>query len=631
MKHPQWFQYQFYEGKAFQPGDWDYSDRLSKMNEELISAATQIKGTDKPVLTKDSIGRLYEDFKESIRRERLLYKELNINNVNMPRLNLEQIENYIDQMRIVQVSLTNSFNDPKNQGKAALLAILNDKDFITHIAGEVTWLSFTKYGESFDKDRGAGKETLSRAVNKGLNLSGKDKNSEIIALLQKDFGEGFQNELIDFDLNKYIKDLLEEIFGQLTLRKKRYNSEKRMAAFNSVKGLEVEVKKFYKRLYRTIREKLKVENRTFLDGALYIADEFQGTEYAQEILCKIYDYNSQEDIFNQKAKIKTGITSKNIANIIYKFLSRSIGNYQDKILSAAAKTYLVDFSSDVLSALEEAYERQKAKDRASSLAAFNKSAVSGVLGEFAAILSLSSKDKFRPILLSNNLNKLGQKEAVDISLEIIQNNKVKSALGIQVKNYTASNSIELYSDTQVSLTDNDIKRYMNWEDLKLFKFMVANSELASEVFKMRDYEKEALVFILYNYVPAFIREKDLSSESKQTNTFYYINNQIYPVSLFLAQIIKGCLEIINRVKDERLFSLINIPKYEAIDSSIKGEKFSAISAQKQPRANKRINNITLKNLRARSFKEGGIRYPKEVDSVLQNTYIKFHGITVKIF
>lgn len=549
----------------------------------------------------------------------------------MPRgNNLKSIQTYVQEMEKFEHELTKKFNPPGSD-KVALLTILNDENFLTQIAGDVTYLRYTTYGELYNKDRAGGKKLLTSAVNRGLNRSGSlaSKNQVIVDILEKDFGESFEQELEEgFNLQETISDLLKSFFGKII--EKDLKKDIRLERISTGK-MEQTVKAFYKALYRNIRNHLKDESKFknqeyFLEGSLHLGQEFKETEYAQEIIVKIYDQENEGDVFERKGTIKKDLTKKNLSNIIYDFLHKEVKAFKNEILVSQAINYLESHKDSIKRTIIGAYSGLTNEEAIRTLAEFSKSGISGVIGEISTSLSLSS---FDPIFISGKKNKLGQKNAVDIKL-IVTNGKKHTAVGIQVKNYTSSKNVPLYADTEVALDGKNMLRYMSQKDLTLFKFMVANNVMGSQIFNMPEYSKEALELMLYNYAGEFLRETDLQEDKDYQNSFYYINNRLFPVSLLLGQILENCLEILENAKKEKLFEIINMPNaISFMNSNDKPEAYSQIDTRQQPRANKIINGTTYKNVPAISIKFGSLWLPQRVENVISNTKILFKGIIVE--
>lgn len=653
MKHSNWFGYQFYYGRAFEDGDWDYSERYEAIFEELMSAKDQILKGEQVSLDVEVLARLREQIEVALQRESALYKALNIATPVVSGDEHFNAQFFIKEMDKIRKKLQQSFNNP-DRLKASFLAILNNKDFLTQVAGKTTTLSFTTYGGIPDNNvasREKGKKELVTALNKGLNKSGSlNKNyAEIKKVLQKSFGEDFESKLQEMgeDLNEIIGSAIVSFYTKkdgsryVWTTKNAEARQRRMMKSGVQSDLEQKIKKFYKDLHRTIKSRIQDGGyaNTYMDGALFLYDEFSESPYAQGIILKIYNSPSgnPDDIFSGKGQKKQRYSKTKLIQLLYDFFVKEIGffgqNQDWADVAQKALQYLTGRGKKEFKlVLEEAFDKRTGTDLASAMANFSSSQISGFWGEIAGLFYLhNGKKGFKPLFLSDNLNELGQKSNVDIQLKIYNNGKY-TVLGVQVKNYTSSNSVTLYGSETFQLSNSNMSRYLKTDDLKLFRFMVANSYMGTEM-GFDEYEKNSLELILYNYIDNFLRVGDEKSNMNFTNDFFVINNNLYPVSELLARIYLECEEILEDASQIKLFELVGIPSKDdivTVDGEKKYESFLTIPSDQQQPATKIIKDTEYTNALALSIIDEQGFFPRKVIDAIGKTRIKFHGITVTI-
>ena len=586
------YYYQFYSGKAFYDDD-EYNDRYEKMGKELQYGINYINRVG--IGVANALGeldygfaeRLLKKAEQSFEKEKVLYDALNLSLKQVKfEPKLQTIQSTLENLEILGKQVTNHFNPP-NSEKIAFLNKLNSKEFLDSLTMEKqTYLSFTEYGESLmhrgneAQQRVYGKKKLTKAVNKALNRTGnkRDNYSEILKLIGEDFfnmvPEILNSEQIQEEIIKLIDETLQATLPLALYSLKSSDRLNTMLDYDQKKERET-IKNFYKQLYKKIEKlfKLKVEKteRRYLKGALLLTQDIIQTDYGIEITQSIY-----EGIENntQEGRIRDNLKFEELAQSFINLLKKKMeGTIKDNVDSKALN-YLNHNKARIKEIILQAYSKNKTNEsKLREFAQFSKSGVSGLLGEIASAISLSEEGATEVIITGSKKNNLGQKVIIDTQLIVYDKDKKKTALGIQVKNYTSKNNISLYTEEKISLTDKSLQRYMSLNDIKVLRFLVANFSLIEKEFDF-NLSKEDLELFLHAFISSFLRIEDLSDDTQLTNNFYYLNNRIYPTSQLLLTITLKALEILKDAKKERLVTLLasSFPDIEFVEEDYKIDK-----------------------------------------------------------
>lgn len=658
------FSKQFYDGKSWStpPGE-DYTDRKAKIQEEIDEAINYMRSvqvtTDQGELNVGFVKRLITAINKSLNRERILYESLNLSDYPK-KVNINNVEQFEEKILKINNLVTQYFN-PQDSDKIMFLSLLNDKNFLSQVvSATTTQLSYTTFGQG---NRNIGKTTatkaLSQAMKSGINLGSRYNDLREILLI--DFNDYFIRYAKQYDLseqigtntNKQINEIITE-----TLKAHFENSglmgiqnSQRMKKLNS---REDDVKHFYKDLYRRF-EKVFVKTgqeiaarraKKYMSGALILSEKIEDTPYGENVLLTFYSNGAKIDSSGNKlGEQNFNLTYDNFLNNFINFLQKQVNSFVSGNPNyALASKYFNNGKNreKVFNILKRAYSNGTTDaEKISNFMQFSKSNVSGLFGEIGAAISFSIGSN-RAIISGGEKNKLGQKISSDIKLTIYNKNQgnsksTKNIIGIQVKNYTSSDYVSLYGNTDIGFNNESLSRYIPRKDLKILQFLAANMNFINEK-GMGSLTREDLQNFLYIHFPSFLRVIDLKediSENTTQNSFYYINNKIFSVSYILALMLKKVKETLNQAKKNKIFIIEGtFPKYDIIDPEIIGHNYINLSNTKQQPYAVKIGKSGKRELApAYSFvgPDGGT-YPNEVSgNLLSNLRLKFKGITVKIF
>lgn len=647
------FKYQFFDGKAFHtPKDLNYDDRREKIGEEISDAIAYMNAL-KPqgILDSAFIKRMVASVNKSLKQEAALYESVGL---EYPKLiNKNNILNAQDRINLLSQKLTQYFvgRDP---GAYAFLSLLNDAGFLSYMSMKtVTAFSYTTFGEG---DRNLGKTKATDSLSKAMRMGMKrvDAANQLRGLVREDvlmlLNEGLERESPDFideiddEIESQIQMLIEQTImehfeGQHVLTMK---NSKRAAKFRSKTG-ETEVKRFYKDLYRKFEQwfSRNLKNKKdptgrYLDGALVIGEKITQTKYGTQILAEIYEKDPSAK--NGYGEIRKDLDFDSFAAYFADFLITEIGKYQGT--DSDAHKFILKERKKLISVIKKAYSIKGAtvEEKIRNFSQFSKSNISGLFGEIGAAFAFSVGNN-EALITGDQKNKLGQKIATDVRLKVYkkEGRKIieKNIVGIQVKNYTSTNSFRLYDSTQFSLDGKTVERYITPKDLRVLRFLAVNHDIASEKYGY-NYSIKDLENFLYCHFENFIRINDLKEdpgEEVTQNSFYYINNKVYPASYFLLVFLKEALDIFENSKKNSIFEILgSFTDYPVVPNEPNGNFFERIIASEQPRAFKISVNSEGQMIytHAWAFKmPDGHTYPKRVDdNLLSGLTIKFKGILV---
>lgn len=647
------FKYQFFDGKAFHtPKDLNYDDRRGKIGEEISDAIAYMNAL-KPqgVLDSAFIKRMVASVNKSLKQEAVLYESVGL---EYPKLiNKNNILNAQDRINLLSQKLTQYFVG-RNPGAYAFLSLLNDADFLSYMSMKtVTAFSYTSFGEG---DRSLGKTKATDSLSKAMRMGMKrvDAASQLRGLVREDIlmllNEGLERgspdfiDEIDDEIESKIQMLIEQTImehfeGQHVLTMK---NSKRAAKFRSKTG-ETEVKKFYKDLYRKFEQwfSRNLKNRKdptgrYLGGALVIGEKITQTRYGTQVLAEIYE--KDPSVRNGYGEIRKDLDFDTFAAYFADFLITEIGKYQGT--DSDACKFILKERKKLISVIKKAYSIKgaTAEEKIRNFSQFSKSNISGLFGEIGAAFAFSVGSN-EALITGDQKNKLGQKIATDVRLKVYkkEGRKIieKNIVGIQVKNYTSANSFRLYDSTQLNLDGKTVERYITPKDLRVLRFLAVNHDIASEKYGY-NYSIKDLENFLYCHFENFIRINDLKEdpgEEVTQNSFYYINNKVYPASYFLLVFLKEVLDIFENSKKNSIFEILgSFTDYPIVPNEPNGNFFERIIASEQPRASKISVNSEGQMIytHAWAFKmPDGHTYPKRVDdNLLSGLTIKFKGILV---
>ena len=647
------FKYQFFDGKAFHtPKGLNYDERREKIGEEISDAIAYMNSL-KPqgVLDSAFIKRMVTSVNSSLKREAVLYESVGL--TYPKRVNKNNILDAQDKIDILSKKLTQYFVK-RNSGAFAFLSLLNDADFLSYISMKtVTAFSYTTFGGG---DRNLGKTKATDSLSKAMRMGMKrfDASNQLRQLVKEDvlilLNEGLEKESPDFideiddEIENQIQMLIEQTImehfegqGILTMK----NSE-RAARFKSKKG-ETEVKKFYKDLYRKFEQwfSRNLKNKKdptgkYLGGALVIGEKITQTRYGTQILAEIYEKDSSAR--NGYGEIRKDLDFNTFAAYFSDFLIDEIGKYQGT--DSDAYKFILKERKKLISVIKKAYSIKGAttEEKIRNFSQFSKSNISGLFGEIGAAFAFSIGSNEASIA-GDQKNKLGQKIATDVHLKVYkkEGRKIleKNVVGIQVKNYTSTDSFRLYNSTQFNFDGKTIERYITPKDLKILRFLAVNHDIASEKYGY-NYSTKDLENFLYCHFENFIRVDDLKDDPTKEvtqNSFYYINNKVYPASYFLLVFLKEALDIFENGNKKSVFEIIgSFTNYPTVPNNPNGNFFEKIRTNEQPKANKISVNSNGKMIytSAWAFKmPDGHTYPKRIDdNLLSGLTVKFKGILV---
>lgn len=647
------FKYQFFDGKAFHtPKDLNYDERREKIGEEISDAIVYMNSL-KPqgILDSAFIKRMVTSVNSSLKREAILYESVGLSYPKM--VNKNNILDTQDKINLLSQKLTQYFVG-RSPGAFAFLSLLNDANFLSYISMKtVTAFSYTTFGEG---DRNLGKTKATDSLSKAMRMGMKriDASSQLRELVREDvltlLNEGlekgspdFINEIddeIEYQIQKLIEQTIKEHFEEqhvLTLK----NSE-RAAKFRSKTG-ETEVKRFYKDLYRKFEQwfSRNLKNKKdptgrYLGGALVIGEKITETKYGAQILAKIYEKDPSAR--NGYGELRKDLDFDTFAAYFADFLIAEIGKYQGT--DSDAYKFILKERKKLVSVIKKAYSIKGAttEEKIRNFSQFSKSNISGLFGEIGAAFAFSVKGN-EALITGDQKNKLGQKIATDVRLKVYkkEGRKIieKNIVGIQVKNYTSTDSFRLYDSTQLNFDGKTVERYITPKDLRVLRFLAVNHDIASEKYGY-DYSVKDLENFLYCHFENFIRIDDLKEDpSKEVtqNSFYYINNKVYPASYFLLVFLKEALDIFENGKKKSVFEMIgSFQNYPTVPNEPNGNFFEKIRVNEQPKAHKISVNSDGRMIytSAWAFKmPDGNTYPKRIDdNLLSGLTIKFKGILV---
>lgn len=647
------FKYQFFDGKAFHtPKDLNYDDRKEKIGEEISDAIAYMNAL-KPqgVLDSAFIKRMVASVNKSLKQEAVLYESVGL---EYPKLiNKNNILNAQDRINLLSQKLTQYFVG-RNPGAYAFLSLLNDAGFLSYMSMKtVTAFSYTTFGEG---DRNLGKTKATDSLSKAMRMGMKrvDAASQLRGLVREDvlmlLNEGLERESPDFideiddEIESQIQMLIEQTMmehfeGQHVLTMK---NSKRATKFRSKIG-ETEVKRFYKDLYRKFEQwfSRNLKNKKdptgrYLGGALVIGEKITQTKYGTQILAEIYEKDPSAR--NGYGEIRKDLDFDTFAAYFADFLITEIGKYQG--IDSDANKFILKERKKLISVIKKAYsiKGSTVEEKIRNFSQFSKSNISGLFGEIGAAFAFSVGNN-EALITGDQKNKLGQKIATDVRLKVYkkEGRKIieKNIVGIQVKNYTSANSFRLYDSTQLNLDGKTVERYITPKDLRVLRFLAVNHDIASEKYGY-NYSIKDLENFLYCHFENFIRVNDLKEdpgEEVTQNSFYYINNKVYPASYFLLVFLKEALDIFENSKKNSIFEILgSFTDYPVVPNEPNGNFFERIIASEQPRASKISVNSEGQMIytHAWAFKmPDGHTYPKRVDdNLLSGLTIKFKGILV---
>lgn len=647
------FKYQFFDGKAFHtPKDLNYDDRREKIGEEISDAIAYMNAL-KPqgVLDSAFIKRMVASVNKSLKQEAVLYESVGL---EYPKLiNKNNILNAQDRINLLSQKLTQYFVG-RNPGAYAFLSLLNDAGFLSYMSMKtVTAFSYTIFGEG---DRNLGKTKATDSLSKAMRMGMKriDAANQLRGLVREDvlmlLNEGLERESPDFideiddEIESQIQILIEQTMmehfeGQHVLTMK---NSKRATKFRSKIG-ETEVKRFYKDLYRKFEQwfSRNLKNKKdptgrYLGGALVIGEKITQTKYGTQILAEIYEKDPSAR--NGYGEIRKDLDFDTFAAYFADFLITEIGKYQST--DSDAYKFILKERKKLISVIKKAYsiKGSTVEEKIRNFSQFSKSNISGLFGEIGAAFAFSVGNN-EALITGDQKNKLGQKIATDVRLKVYkkEGRKIieKNIVGIQVKNYTSANSFRLYDSTQLNLDGKTVERYITPKDLRVLRFLAVNHDIASEKYGY-NYSIKDLENFLYCHFENFIRVNDLKedpSEEVTQNSFYYINNKVYPASYFLLVFLKEALDIFENSKKNSIFEILgSFTDYPVVPNEPNGNFFERIIASEQPRASKISVNSEGQMIytHAWAFKmPDGHTYPKRVDdNLLSGLTIKFKGILV---
>lgn len=647
------FKYQFFDGKAFHtPKDLNYDERREKIGEEISDAIAYMNSL-KPqgVLDSAFMKRMVTSVNSSLKREAVLYESVGLSYPKM--VNKNNILDAQDKINLLSQKLTQYFVG-RSPGAFAFLSLLNDAGFLSYMSMKtVTAFSYTTFGEG---DRNLGKTKATDSLSKAMRMGMKrvDAASQLRGLVREDvlmlLNEGLERESPDFideiddEIESQIQMLIEQTMmehfeGQHVLTMK--NSE-RAAKFRSKTG-ETEVKRFYKDLYRKFEQwfsrNLKNEKDPtgrYLGGALVIGEKITQTKYGTQILAEIYEKNPSAR--NGYGEIRKDLDFDTFTAYFADFLITEIGKYQG--IDGDAHKFILKERKKLISVIKNAYSIKGAttEEKIRNFSQFSKSNISGLFGEIGAAFAFSIGSN-EALITGDQKNKLGQKIATDVRLKVYkkEGRKIieKNIVGIQVKNYTSTDSFRLYDSTQLNFDGKTVERYITPKDLRVLRFLAVNHDIASEKYG-HNYSVKDLENFLYCHFENFIRIDDLKEDpSKEVtqNSFYYINNKVYPASYFLLVFLKEALDIFENGKKKSVFEMIgSFQNYPTVPNKPNGNFFEKIRVNEQPKAHKISVNSEGKMIytSAWAFKMlDGHTYPKRIDdNLLSGLTIKFKGILV---
>lgn len=647
------FKYQFFDGKAFHtPEGLNYDDRREKIGEEISDAIAYMNSL-KPqgILDSAFMKRMVQSVNKSLKREAILYESVGL---AYPKIvNKNNILDAQDKINLLSQKLTQYFVG-RNPGAFAFLSLLNDADFLSYISMKtVTAFSYTTFGEG---DRNLGKTKATDALSKAMRMGMTRFNAaeqlrelvkeDVLTLLNEGLDKessAFVDEIdeeIEYRIQVIIENTIQQQFGgQHVLTMKNAD---RATRFRSKAG-EKEVKKFYKNLYREFElwfsrnlNNKKTPTGRYLGGALVIGEKIYRTEYGTQILAEIYE--KDHSARNGYGQIRKDLDFDTFAAYFADFLITEIGKYQG--IDSDAYKFILKERKKLISVIKKAYSIKGAtvEEKLRNFSQFSKSNISGLFGEIGAAFAFSVGSN-EALITGDQKNKLGQKIATDVRLKVYkkEGRKVieKNIVGIQVKNYTSTNSFRLYDSTQLSLDGKTVERYITPKDLRVLRFLAVNHDIASEKYGY-NYSTKDLENFLYCHFENFIRIDDLKedpSEEMTQNSFYYINNKVYPASYFLLVFLKEALDIFENGKKESVFEMLgSFTNYPVVPNKPNGNFFERIRVNEQPKAFKISTNSEGKMIytSAWAFKmPDGNTYPKRIDdNLLSGMTIKFKGILV---
>ena len=644
------YKYQFYEGKATY--DSDYKNRLSLMEKEVEYATNYMNkigsniDTNVGTLDKGFEVRLLELAKKSFQEEKILYDNLKLN-YNDISLILDKDSLQSDLNKIIKLGneITLKFNPPDSD-KIAFLNKMNDRHFLNFITMEkYTELSFYLYGKKENKNNSKrnaeerGKYDLTKALNTALNQTGSRKTNyrQVLKLLEKDFinlnAELFESDDFLEDVYNIIEETLDE-----TMPKALRNmlSEQRFKSlFYSGKDKErATIKRFYKTLYRKMEKltKTQSDDRKYLNGALQLSETIYETNYGVGVLREIYP-----EIMDKPTNsiINQDLDFEKMSIIFVDFLRDQLEKQKSSSTDIQTNEQAISFidknRENLIGIIKFAYSKNSSNEKKlRELAKFSKSAVSGLLGEIASAISISSNN-MQAIITGGQRNNMGQQIAVDVNLEIINADGTTKVLGLQVKNYTSRGDFSLYSDTNISLTSSSIYKYLTNNDIKVLKFLIANLSFIND-FMSINLSSLDLENFLQAFLSSFLRIEDMNDNTGLVNSFYYINNKIVPSSALLIKLILEAEQIIKDKTTKKLIQILNLEKginYEDVPSD--AEIFNYYTMSDQPKA---IIRGKIQPARAISLDSSGNNiYPKKIELLndeLSDVRIAFRGLRINL-
>ena len=656
------FKYQYYDGYAFiQSPEIDYTDRRGKIEKELktaINYMNSLKLGDDPVLNSEFINRMVQMTNRSLKNESILYEQINI---NYPKqVNKNNITDFKAKSEKLSDEMTKFFVE-REAGKFSFLKVLNDAAFLDLIVSKsTTTFTFTGYGNQ-NRLKGKKKATrgLSRAMSPAKNIKRSERYKPVRELVINDIidmlnenADGNNKNLISTLDNETIKkvdaiiaQVIDSRFkktGLMGIKTTKVRTEKLMNISN-----ETLVKGFYKELYREFEKNFSRNLQkglqpkgTYLGGALVIGKKIQETPYGTQVLSEIY-LPPEAGSNDPYGEFNTNLAFDDFVEKFADFLINQIQIYGSSYNEPQAATFIKKKRSQLIKVLRTAYSLKgyNDQDKLRNFSLFAKSNISGLLGEIGAAFAFSSGDN-KAYITGGEKNKLGQKVATDIQLEVYKkdgNKVVKTDLvGIQVKNYTSAKTVSLYQGTEIGLGNNLIERYISSNDLKVMKFLIANRELAKDKYGL-NFSLEDLTQFLYVHFEQFIRINDLKSdigEKTVANSFYYVNNRVVPASLLLAIFLEQAIELTINARKQKIFEINgSFPLYQETSEYEKGIDYTIVNTPEQPKAYKK-NRTTYGRLiyaRARFFENSDNEtYPSIIsENLMGNMRVRFNGIKIK--
>lgn len=174
--------------------------------------------------------------------------------------------------------------------------------------------------------------------------------------------------------------------------------------------------------------------------------------------------------------------------------------------------------NEALSAVERLYNQ------------YNNQGVSGILGEIRGAIFFNKGLQGKTKIIGSETAPSGQR-AVDVQLEVKNDEQFKNGVGLQVKNYVYSNSkLQLYSTDLTLWSSKSLGRYLDDDYVGLLIKFLNNYEF-SEYYEFLTNISESLMKQLCFNIDSFlrIRQRDAVGE----NLFFLVNSLYYPSSYVL--------------------------------------------------------------------------------------------------